>query len=67
MAMANHHQESRHASRNRRLDVVSLAVLFVAIVAIALSLVGVAERGTSPLVLIAPLLVGCAAIIGLLR
>lgn len=68
MAMSDHHQQShRHSNRFQRIDTVSLAVLFLAIVAIAVVLVGIAERGTSPLVLIAPTLLGCWAIVSLRR
>lgn len=40
-------------------------MLFVAIVAAALALVGIAVHGTSPWILIAPTLLGCFAILSL--
>lgn len=65
MTAMNHHQTHSHPTRNRRFDRLSAIVLFISIVAIALALVGIAERGTSPLVLLAPTLLGCWAIYGL--
>lgn len=68
MAMTDHHPKSRrHPNRLQRVDTVSLAVLFTAVVAIALILVGIARGGTSPLFLILPTVVGCWAIFGLRR
>lgn len=68
MAMTDHHPRShRHPSRLQRIDTVSLAVLFAAVVAVALILVGIARGGTSPLFLILPTVVGCWAILGLRR
>lgn len=65
MTLTHHpHSQSRHA---RPIDPLSLAVLFVCLVAIALMLVGIAARGTTPIVLIAPTLLGCVAIAGLRR
>ncbi|MDI2021180.1 hypothetical protein SAMN05660916_02061 [Arthrobacter sp. 31Cvi3.1E] len=68
MATLEHRQKShRHANRFQRIDSVSLSVLFIAVVAIAVILVGVAKGGTSPAFLILPTLVGCWAIWGLRR
>ena len=52
----------RHAHAQFTLDsvdLVSLSILLVALVAVALGLIGVALRGTTPLVVIPPLLLGC--------
>jgi hypothetical protein len=48
-------------------NLVSLAVLFVCLVAIAVMLVGIAVRGTTPLVLLAPVALGFVAILDLRR
>ena len=50
-----------------KLDLVSLAVLFVCIVAIALLLVSVIREGSSILLVLAPTAVGVAAILNLRR
>lgn len=50
--------------RARELDTVSLAILLVSLVAIVLGLIGVANRGTTPLVLIPGVL---AAVVSILR
>jgi hypothetical membrane protein len=54
-------------SDSRGIDLASLGVVFVAIVAIALTLVGVVNSGTSPLFILFPTLLGLWAIQGLRR
>jgi hypothetical protein len=59
-----------HASRStrgREIDTRSLAVLFVALVSIAVGLVGVAGRGTTPLVLIPGVIAGVLALLHVFR
>lgn len=60
-----HQHRQNHPARItlENVSLISLAVLFVSIVAIALALIGVAVRGTTPLVAIPPLAVGCWAIL----
>ncbi len=68
MTIRHHHQERlTRRPRAKRLDPVSLAVLFVAIVLVGLALVGIGVRGTEPWIVIPPLLLGCFAILGLNR
>lgn len=66
MTTIRHHH---HASptRHNKLDTVSLVMLFIAVVAIAVGLVGIAIRGTAPWILIGPTLLGCWAIVRLNR
>lgn len=52
-------------AHGREIDLFSLAMLFVAIVLVALALIGVAERGTSPFVVIPPMALGFRAILNL--
>jgi len=54
-------------SNSRQIDLASLGILFVAIVAIALTLVGVVNSGTSPVFILFPTLLGLWAIQGLRR
>jgi hypothetical protein len=65
--MALLHTPRRTTSSEFRIDLVSLGVLFVAIVAIALILVGVVSRGTSPVWVAFPTLLGLWAILSLRR
>lgn len=68
MTIRHHHQEIRpRQNRTRGIDLVSLVVLFLAVVAIAIGLVGIGLRGTEPWILIPPMLLGCFAILGLHR
>lgn len=47
------------------LNLVSMAVLLCSIVGLILILIGVAREGTSPLVVLLPLVIGCWAILTL--
>lgn len=62
-----HHLPSRPSQQrpNQRIDLVSLAVLFVATVCIAIGLIAVTARGTEMWILIPPTLVGVWAILSL--
>ena len=65
--MALLHNSTKSTGHQGRIDLVSLAILFVAVVAIALILVGVAVRGTSSIFVVFPMLLGFWAILGLRR
>lgn len=67
MAMVNHQHVvgQRDRKSHAGIDLVSLAVLLVALVAIVLVLVGVAARGTTPLTLLPPIALGLVAILNL--
>lgn len=67
MATVDQRHASSRPNRGLRddLDLLSLAVVFVAVVGVALALVGIAVRGTNPVVLIVPVLVGVLGILGL--
>lgn len=70
MTMATHRQNPhrRNGGPPRgSIDLVSLAVFFVALVAVALLLVGIATRDTNPLLLLPPTALGFVAILGLRR
>ena len=54
-----------HKRPPSRINLVSVAVLFIAIVAIALMLVGIAVRGSSPLFLLFPVALGVFCILDL--
>jgi len=51
--------------RGSRVNLTSVALLFVAVVAIAVGLIGIAVRGTPPWTLIAPILLGVYSILTL--
>jgi hypothetical protein len=68
MAMAHHTHHSSStpdSKRPKEINLVSLATLFIAIVAIALVLVGTATRGTTPLLVLPGMIVGAKAILDL--
>lgn len=68
MTMVRHHRVSpppEPVSHRSGIDLVSLAVLFVAVVAIALVLLAVATHDSSPYFVIPPMLLGCWAILTL--
>ena len=68
MTTTNHHRESRPPrNKHKRLDKVSLAILFVLGVSMALVLIEVAVGGASPFVLILPTVFGCLTILSLER
>lgn len=69
MSMVAHRRATPARDRSflDRVNLVSLAVLFLCIVAIALMLIGIATRGTTPLVVIPPVAVGFWAILDLRR
>jgi uncharacterized RDD family membrane protein YckC len=58
-------RKTRHSSLIDGIDLTSLAVLFTAVVAIALILVGAAQEGTSPMLIVFPTLLGIWAIFNL--
>lgn len=68
MAFTSTHPKSRLSRRDGpQLDLVSLGVLVVALVAIALVLTGMAVIGTSPLAVIPPTVLAFGAILNLRR
>lgn len=67
MTVHHHPQHRARPKNNHHVDLTSAAALFIAIVAISVSLIGIAVRGTTPFVLILPTLLGCWAILTLRR
>lgn len=67
MSTVDHHPSTRRRERGALdgINLVSLAVLLVGLVAIALMLIGVALRGTSPWLLALPVALACVAILDL--
>jgi F0F1-type ATP synthase assembly protein I len=65
--MTIRHHQHQSPTRHKRLDSVSLVMLFIAVVSVAVGLVGIAVRGTAPWILIGPTLLGCWAIVRLNR
>ncbi|PTU57173.1 hypothetical protein DBB34_05350 [Sphaerisporangium cinnabarinum] len=63
MQTLHHPPASRDSGRPRRFNLISVAVLFVAIVATALMLIGIAERGTNPGFILIPVAVAVVAIL----
>lgn len=55
----------REQGSPRQVSLSSAALLFISIVSIALVLIGVAVRGSTPLALVPAVLVGCLAILTL--
>ena len=66
MTMIRHHRRRRRSFLDG-VDLLSLALLFVALVATTLALIGIAVRGTTPLVLILPVALGVWSILSLRR
>lgn len=64
MMVSRRHHES-HQDLLSQVDLVSLAVVLVALVAIVLCLIGVAVRETSPLVIVPPLILAFWGIVTL--
>lgn len=65
--MALLHSPSSSTSQRAPIDLFSVGILFVAIVAISLVLVGVAIDGTSPIFVMPPMILGLWAIASLRR
>ena len=65
--MARLHNPARSTTDRESFDLFSAGILFVAIVSIALVLVGVAIDGTSPLFVIPPMILGLWAIASIRR
>lgn len=55
----------RRSARAGRVDLISLAMLFVAVVSIAVMLIGIIDRGSAPWLLIVPTALGFWSILHL--
>lgn len=56
-------QPTEDTSTESRVNLASAATLFVAVVAIAVGLIGIAVRGTTPWIMVFPTLLGVYAIL----
>ncbi len=65
MSMTHHRRAPSRRSVLDGVNLVSLAVLFIALIAAALMLIGTAVRGSSPLLLVVPVVLGTFAILDL--
>ena len=67
MMTAAHHRQRPHNPRQNRATYGNVAIIFVLAVALALVLVGVAVRGTSPLALVLPTVIAFITIASMRR